>query len=363
VRAVNSHKIAKVFNLESRALAKINNYFEAYARAYTRRFQSGTRYDTLSNTLMSYAETIAIIGAGYEMLMGRLSFGGFMGFMNAYWLVIGGARGLFNLVPELSRISGSVERLREFEAFTSLRANINYSDTVRFEGVDFAYNEKNILQNLDFNIAGGEKILIVGPNGSGKTTLAHLIAGLLEPTSGTATTFSLGRVSAVIYPCDFIPGTVRDNLSFAGYDDDRKKMVENLARDFGLEKHLEKDPSELSAGQRKKLEIMMGLVKEADIYIFDEPLAGIDINSKEKVMAKIFEHTGSGDKALIIIMHGDEQFHGSFNRVINLDDASTVDSIQSRTDQRLPAPVAVEIVKINPTKDNNRKIRSKSSVL
>lgn len=69
----------------------------------------------------------------------------------------------------------------------------------------------------------------------------------------------------------------------------------------------------------------MVLVKEAGIYIFDEPLAGIDIGSKEKVMSAIFKHTE--DKILIVIMHGDEKFHISFDRKIDLE--------ESKTDSRL----------------------------
>jgi ATP-binding cassette subfamily B protein len=353
-RTINSHKIARVFNLESKALAKFNNYFDAYAKAYTLRFQSGTRYDSLSGTLMSYAETIAIIGAGYEMLMGRLSFGGFMGFMNAYWMVIGAARGLFNLVPELARISGSVERLREFEEFDARPANIKYSDAVRLEQVNFAYNGKNVLQDLNFQPAAGERILIVGPNGSGKTTLAHLVAGLLQPNAGTTTTFPLSRISAVIYPSDFIPGTVADNVSFADADD-KREMFQKLARDFALEKHLEKDPSELSAGQRKKLEIIMGLLKESDIYIFDEPLAGIDIDSKNSVMNEIFDRTE--DKVLIVIMHGDEQFHKSFDRIVNLSAFAQEEPVQPQRIERLPASASEPQI-TNSLKRKNRKAKA-----
>jgi ABC-type multidrug transport system fused ATPase/permease subunit len=359
VRTINSHKIAKVFSLQSKALEKINSFFDVYAKAYTQRFTSGTRYDTLSGTLMSYAETIAIIGAGYEMLRGRLTFGGFMGFMSAYWMVIGAARGIFNLVPELSRISGSVERLREFEESAGQTANINYADTVRLERVNFAYNGKNVLQDFDFKLADGERILILGPNGSGKTTLAHLVAGLLQPNSGATTTFPLYRVSAVIYPCDFIPGTVKDNVSFADTED-KIKRFETLARDFGLDAHLEKDPSELSAGQRKKLEIIMGLLKDSDIYIFDEPLAGIDISSKNKVMNEIFSHTE--DRILIVIMHGDEQFHKSFDRILDLGDSAREDSMQAQSVERLPAP-AIKPEIPNPVRRNGRKAKAKSSAL
>jgi ATP-binding cassette subfamily B protein len=318
-RTINSYKPLRVFNLKTKVFEKIEDVFDKYAEAYTFRFRTGARYETISGTLMSYAETLAIIGAGYEMLVGRMSFGGYMAFMTAYWTVIGGVKSLFNLVPEMSRLSGSVERLKEFEAADPRQKNINYSNAVAFERINFAYNdEAAILQELDFRSGDGEKILVIGPNGSGKSTFAHLVAGLLSPSSGLLTTFPLAKVSAVIHPFDFIPGSVTDNLSFAASDAQKRKFAQ-LASEFGLDKHLEKDPAELSAGQRKKLEITMGLVKDSDIYIFDEPLAGVDVGSKETVINAIFEHTR--DKILIVIMHGDEHFHDLFDRKIDLEAA------------------------------------------
>jgi ABC-type multidrug transport system fused ATPase/permease subunit len=316
-RALGSYKIARTFNLYGPVLAKTTDQLHTFVDAFLLRFRSSARYQTLSGMLMSYAETIAIIGAGYEMLNGRLSFGGYMGFMSGFWMVIGAVREIFNLVPELSRVSGQVERLKEFEDVDAHLANVSYSDAVKLERVSFAYNGKNVLQDFNFEPRKGEKILIVGPNGSGKSTLAHLIAGLLQPTSGATTTFPLDRISAIIYPCDFIPGTVKDNLSFTG-SGIKKEAFKRLAYDFGLEGHLEQDASELSAGQRKKVEVIMGLVKEADIYVFDEPLAGVDVGSKDRVIGEIFKHTEG--KTVFVIMHGDGQFHQMFDRVVDLEE-------------------------------------------
>lgn len=315
-RALGSYKIARTFNLQDAIFSKTNGHFHSFIDAFLLRFRTSARYQTLSGMFMSYAETIAIIGAGYEMLNGRMTFGGYMGFMSGFWMVIGAVREIFNLVPELSRVSGQVERLKEFEEMDGRLGRLTYAEAVKFDQVSFAYNGKNVLEDFSFEPGRGEKILIIGPNGSGKSTLAHLVAGLLEPTAGSATTYPLERVSAIIYPCDFIPGTVRDNLSFAAAAG-KGGAVEGFTRDFGLDGHLDKDASELSAGQRKKLEVIMGLSKEAEVYVFDEPLAGVDTASKARVIGEIFRHTEG--KTVMVIMHGDGQFHGLFDRVIDLE--------------------------------------------
>jgi ABC-type multidrug transport system fused ATPase/permease subunit len=327
-RALGSYKLARTFALQQVIFSKAAGHFHNFLEAFLLRFRTSARYQTLSGMLMSYAETIAIIGAGYEMLNGRMTFGGYMGFMNGFWLVIGAVRGIFDLVPELSRVSGLVERLKEFEDADGRPERLRYAADIKLERVSFAYNGKNVLEDFSFEPGRGEKILIVGPNGSGKSTLAHLLAGLLEPTSGAAQTFPLERISAIIYPCDFVPGTVRDNLSFVA-PAAKGETLDRLAREFGIDGHLDKDASELSAGQRKKLEVIMGLSKDAEVYVFDEPLAGVDSGSKDKVIGEIFRRTEG--KTLVVIMHGDGQFHQLFDRVVDLEAVASAE----------PAPQAV----------------------
>jgi ABC-type multidrug transport system ATPase subunit len=81
----------------------------------------------------------------------------------------------------------------------------------------------------------------------------------------------------------------------------------------------------LSAGQRKKLEVIMGLSKEAEVYVFDEPLAGVDIGSKDKIIGEIFGRTEG--KTLVVIMHGDGQFHQLFDRVVDLEAVTSAEPV------------------------------------
>lgn len=313
-RAVGSYKVARVFGLESTATTKVHQQIGRFINALLARFKTSARYAMLSGIFMSYVENIAIVSAGYEILVGRMSFGGFMGFMSAFWAVMNAVRGVFGLIPELSRASGMVERLHEFEDLDVGLSGVRYADTVRLDRVSFGYDGQGVFSNLDLAAKKGERILILGPNGSGKSTLAHLASGLLQPTLGATTTYSLDRISAVILPYDFVPGTVRENLGFVGaHEADR---LESLSEELGITKSLDKDPSELSAGQRKRLEILMVLMKAADLYIIDEPLAGIDVDSKGRIMEAILESTKG--RTLFVIMHGDSEFHGRFDRVLNL---------------------------------------------
>lgn len=315
-RVISSYKVTKTFDLYERIYAKASQQITKFVDVLYTRFKTSTIYQTLGGMAMSYAETAVMIAAGYEILVGRMSFGGFMGFMNAFWLVIGASKDIFEKLPELSRTVGSVERIIEFEGEANGQRDVQYnSNNIRLEDVSFAYNGQKTLRNLNLETCRGEKILIVGQNGSGKSTLAHLMAGFLYPTTGKLSTLPLDKISAIIFPFDFIPGNCMDNVGFDRLGD-RKALFEKLTTELGLAHQLDKDPIELSAGQRKRLELVMGLLKEAEVYIFDEPLSGIDVESKDTIIKAMFQNTK--DKTLIVIMHGDDQFHYLFDKIIEL---------------------------------------------
>jgi ABC-type multidrug transport system fused ATPase/permease subunit len=313
-RAVGSYKMARIFDLQDQVNSKVGDQIGRFITAFLTRFKTAARYEALSGIFMSYVENIAIVSAGYEILVGRMSFGGFMGFMSAFWAVIGAVRGVFGLVPELSRSTGMVERLREFDGLEVDLSRVRYADDVDLKDVGFAYEGHPVFSGFNLALRRGERLLVVGPNGSGKSTLAHLVSGLLQPTTGVTATFPLARISAVILPFDFIPGTARENVGFAG--EEGKERLQRLSAGLGVLESMEKDPAELSAGQRKRLEILMVLTKPADLYIIDEPLAGIDVESKGKIMRAILESTEG--KTLLVIMHGDSEYYRHFDRVLDL---------------------------------------------
>ncbi len=80
----------------------------------------------------------------------------------------------------------------------------------------------------------------------------------------------------------------------------------------------EEDPESFSSGQKQKAAILMALVKEADLYVFDEPLANVDLASQEMLLERIFEATRG--KTLVMAMHCDREVASRFDRAIDLDE-------------------------------------------
>jgi ABC-type multidrug transport system ATPase subunit len=243
-----------------------------------------------------------------------LTIGGLFAFMNAFWKLINASNGVISLLPELSKLNGYVDRLTDFEARAAHDEEGDYQH-IELENVSVKYNGGEVLKGITLKINENERVLVIGPNGSGKTTLAYIITGFLKPCEGSVRTPDLKRVSALLAPFYFIPGTLKDNVNYEKLSEDNKRLFWKLVEQFGLANKLGEDLSALSEGEKKKCQIIMTLLKDADVYIFDEPLANIDVESKDTVMNTL-EHIRG--KTLISIMHGDEKFHGLFERIVKM---------------------------------------------
>jgi ATP-binding cassette subfamily B protein len=317
-KGIQSYRTVKIFSLWNAITSKLAIYFDKYNQNIYFRVKNTQKFNTASGILMSYVEILVIILCGYEILKGKMTFGGFMGFMNAFWYAMNNIKGLFSKVSDISKNTAYIERIKDFNNLgrneMKDEENMMEGEDIYFENVEYNYGTKNVIHNLNFKIQKGNKVLIIGKNGSGKSTIANLLCKFLESSRGRINAPKIDKISALLSPHNFIPGTLEENiLSVAN---NNQAYMRNLLNDFNLNEYLHKNPEDLSAGQKKKAEILMTLMKEGDLYIFDEPLANVDVDSKRVIMEHIFNRVKG--KTLILIMHGDEEFQNNFDKVIKI---------------------------------------------
>ncbi|TPW19110.1 MAG: ABC transporter, partial [Elusimicrobia bacterium] len=315
VQAAGAHRSVNSFGLLGRVRARAADALNALLGHQSLLHRDGAVYGAASTVLTSYSETLVLIVCGYQMLRGEMTFGGFMAFINAFWIALGGVRSLAAKLPDISRTAALADRLEAFEA-PGAPAAPTADGRVELDGVHFGYGGAEALAGLSLSIAPGERVLLSGANGCGKSTAANIAAGFLAPSKGSARTFPPARVSATVTPHGFIPGTLRENIAYDDMDEAGRRRAAAVLAELGLTEQLDRDPLEMSAGQRKKAEVAMGVLKDADLYIFDEPLANVDDAGKAPVMRLILE--AARGKSLAVIMHGDPEFAPSFDRTVRL---------------------------------------------
>ncbi|MGC9366009.1 MAG: ABC transporter transmembrane domain-containing protein [bacterium] len=318
-RSISAFSTVIIFMLKNKVMKYINNRLGNYINESYARKKNSFLFNFLSRTLMSNGEVLVLIFGGYEVLKGRLTFGGFMAFINSFWNAIMGMQNSLDLIPRFSKAIAGIDRIIEFDDLSKSSITCHCADFIRLDNVSFKLGNNYLFENFSMKVNKNEKLLITGPNGVGKTTLMNILCGFYSVHFGKISTFSINDISAAIDPFKFAPLSLNEHIGFDSIQDiNKKKMISDFIKNIKFEPYLEKDPSKLSAGQRKIAEILITLSKEAQMYIFDEPLSNVDLDNRSKIMEILFRTTEN--KILIVIMHRNEEYYNMFNRIINLSD-------------------------------------------
>ena len=178
---------------------------------------------------------------------------------------------------------------------------------VHVEDLTMAYRETPVLWDIDLDIPGEVRCAIVGPNGAGKSTLLSGILGLLAPVSGEVRLWGhpLDEVRKRIayvpqrgsvhwdFPTTVFDVVLMGRYAHIGLMRRPGKLDKELAFD-ALEKmkmadYSDRQISELSGGQKQRVFIARALAQDADLYIMDEPLAGVDETTERIIMDKFLD--------------------------------------------------------------------------
>lgn len=178
---------------------------------------------------------------------------------------------------------------------------------------------KQVLKNITVNIPENSLIAISGPNGSGKTTLARILMGFIKPTSGriilndtditekdVTERAKLGISFGFQQPVTFKGITVKRLLALASGHPVTESDICLLLQQVGLcaKNYINRDiDSTLSGGEIKRIEIASVLARNTLLTVLDEPEAGIDLWSFEKLIDVFEEMRNRKDKTLLIISH------------------------------------------------------------
>ncbi len=313
-QSFEAYKTVNSFQLQSQALASVAMPLYYYLKSLLLRIKSAERYQAISSSFLSLSESAVLFVAAIEVTRGNMTVGSLLGFVSVFSKVVQAIVGILQMTPQLSKINAIINRIHEFNS-QAVGSSKEHHPLIHVEDFKFTYDHDKTIPYPDFRILPGERRLILGPNGSGKSTLAHCLAGYLEG-EGRVQLPNQTQISAMLDPLAFFQGTLRDHLTRL-CSPEKTEWLERILLDFGLKDKVDKDPSHFSAGEKRKAFTLLTLMKDASVYIFDEPLGRVDIESKRTIMNWILKITQG--KTLIVIMHGDEDFHHFFDHVLRLE--------------------------------------------
>ncbi len=176
------------------------------------------------------------------------------------------------------------------------------NSSVFIQDLSLGFGSVNVLQNLNLEIGEGEFLVLLGPSGCGKSTLLNCVAGLLDISEGSI--FIKGRnvtweepkdrgIGMVFQSYALYPQmTVEKNLSFglrvAGLPKNEiDTRIKRAAEILQIEPLLQRKPAALSGGQRQRVAIGRALVRDVDVFLFDEPLSNLDAKLRSELRVEI----------------------------------------------------------------------------
>lgn len=188
-----------------------------------------------------------------------------------------------------------------------------YADRfVELENISITYDEKTACEGVSFNIEKGDRVALYGRNGSGKSSLLKLICGEKIAYTGTFRKASQLKISYISQETSHLKGNLTDYARDNGIDETIFKA--NLRKLDFSRVQFEKDMSDFSGGQKKKVLIAKSLSEKAHLYIWDEPLNFIDVISRMQIEELLLEYSPT----ILFVEHDSEFCKNIATRTIRL---------------------------------------------
>ena len=184
---------------------------------------------------------------------------------------------------------------------------------ITIDRLTLSYGNQQVLKDCSLRVETGSRVALMGPSGCGKTSLINVIAGLLTPDSGKVSVN--GKVSYVFQEPALFPWlTAVDNINVVLSDGpETLPRAEQLLEAVGLSDCRDKYPHQLSGGQKQRIAICRALAYGGDILLLDEPLKGLDADTRDQVSALLRqEWTG---KTLLLVTHDPSEAESLCDRV------------------------------------------------
>ncbi len=242
------------------------------------------------------------------------------------------------------------------------KLNYNKDTVIEIIRLKKSFGDNHVLNDLNLTVKQGENVVVIGKSGSGKSVLIKCIIGLIKPDSGTVNVFGddvstlsheeLDKMRAKVgflfqSNALYDSMTVRENLEFPlrrhWLKDTKhtiKEMVLEALTNVGLADTIDKKPSELSGGMKKRIALARTLILKPEIILYDEPTSGLDPVTGKEISNLIVEIQKKYNTSSIIISHDLSCARITSNKILILIDGAcyatgTYEELSNMSDKKI----------------------------
>jgi ABC-2 type transport system ATP-binding protein len=221
---------------------------------------------------------------------------------------------------------------------------IDSTDTViRVEALRMRYGTVDVLDGVDFSVHRGEVVTLLGPNGAGKTTTIEILEGFRVRSAGSVSVLGVdprtggedwrARVGVVLQSwrdhARWTPRVLLDHLGryylpYSTADRERPYDVDRLITMVGLEDHQHQKVRTLSGGQRRRLDLAVGIIGRPELLFLDEPTAGFDPQARRDFHDLVHRLTDLEDTTILLTTHDLDEAEKLADRILILSEGRIV---------------------------------------
>ncbi|MBU3199969.1 ABC transporter ATP-binding protein/permease [Clostridium estertheticum] len=340
---INGIEDIKILNGKNNHLKKFNDKLSKLVKSSLKQSKSMIIFMGNITFINNFGSLLVLLIAGILILKGEFTVGLYTSFSLYITKVFSSIQGIGTMGTMIKPVCLSIERVYELldmdDENSGKDQNLNEEiKSIKLENVAFKYknNIKNVLNDINFEIIKGEKVLIKGENGSGKSTIIKLLLGLYNPVEGrilcnnvdmsTINTKSLReRIGIVSQSIFLFKGTVLANILY-GQTKKKLKDVEELIKKLGLQEYINRLPkgldteitqnnSGISGGQAQVIAFIRVILSNKDVIILDEPISNVDVETRDLILGILRDKDFDG--TLIVVSHVIEGMD-FLNRVIEI---------------------------------------------
>ncbi|MBZ9685333.1 ABC transporter ATP-binding protein/permease [Clostridium estertheticum] len=340
---INGIEDIKILNGKSNHLKKFNDKLSKFVKSSLKQSKSMIIFMGNITFINNFGSLLVLLIAGILILKGEFTVGLYTSFSLYITKVFSSIQGIGTMGTMIKPVCLSIERVYELldmdDENSGKDQNLNQEiKSIKLENVDFKYknNTKNVLNNINFEIIKGEKVLIKGENGSGKSTIIKLLIGLYNPVEGRILCNNIDlsmintknlreRIGIVSQSIFLFKGTVLANILY-GQTKKKLKDVEELIKKLGLQEYINRLPkglateitqnnSGISGGQAQVIAFIRVILSNKDVIILDEPISNVDAETRDLILGILRDKDFEG--TLIVVSHVIEGMD-FLNRVIEI---------------------------------------------
>lgn len=312
---ISGNRIVKAFTQEDYEISKFDAANKAYERVNLESAKVQETYHPYLDAIAVFFNVIVLLFGGYMVINHTLSVGSLVAFNRLLWMINNPLRMLGKIINDFQNFVASYEKIEEFMNETSelkptdnILENPRIKGHVAFKDVSFRFEDQPVLKNIDFEVAPGQTVAILGATGSGKSSIINLISHFYDATEGevlidgypiTHYDHKTLRSSIAVAMQDIFlfSDSIEKNIAYGVPDFEEKEIlwashvagVNEFIEQFedGFDTIIGERGVGLSGGQKQRIALARAIVLNPSILILDDTTSAVDIETEYFILTEL----------------------------------------------------------------------------